>query len=129
MIRSTQLKYITKWYAQNHNDQKLTISCKNNLYSIFVMALNLAFISFCFPGAGTSVCTEKSRPKSNRCWGDFEKSWKTTKKTWTTMGEKRRKIPTIKTIKKFAKFGDAIAISKSETINHWLTHWPTDWQG
>ena len=27
------------------------------------------------------------------------------------------------------KLGDAIAISKSETINHWLTDWPTDWQG
>ena len=29
---------------------------------------------------------------------------------------------------KLAKLGDAIAISKSETMNDSLTHWPTDWQ-
>ena len=30
---------------------------------------------------------------------------------------------------KLAKLGDAIAISKSETITDSLTDWPTDWQG
>ena len=30
---------------------------------------------------------------------------------------------------KLAKLWDAIAISKSETINHSLTHWLTHWQG
>ena len=29
---------------------------------------------------------------------------------------------------KLAKLGDALAISKSETINHSLTDSPTDWQ-
>ena len=52
-----------------------------------------------------------------------------TRTTTFKWGDSNEVFPIQSRQNKLAKLGDAIAISKSETINHWPTHWLTDWHG
>ena len=67
-------------------------------------------------------------PVENHCfWGWFSIS--SSAQNWNLIEECLPKNHRSSNWNKLAKLWDAIAISKSETINHSLTHWLTHWQG